>query len=199
MLFEETIKNMRYLLREITVATPEQLILFFRDEADSRQVMEFIWSLKRRGEVDYDVQTGLVFWHKKLGLKEYAMKERIRAFWVVAYFGSIAVRDISVIKQPLTFEVLLNSAKEGGEIEVEVYDIAICNTTLEALAIARAIDRNKLKDIPDEVVHIVIVPDEEMGERLAPYGFDTYVTLHKATIQENQALILTPEFHSWGT
>lgn len=196
MRYIEPIRNIESLLREIDVVGIDQLFLFFRDEMIPKTVLNYVRQMAKDGLVDYDKKRGIVSRHNaKYFLSEGRLNSKLKAFWIVAYFGSQAVLDVVSLKPPFVFEMLVKGQAEKDSIEI--YDIVICNTTTEATLAARILQRNAIKDVPDEVVHLCIVPDEEIGNRLEPYGFDAFVTMKVENDDELNLKKVVPIFHEW--
>lgn len=198
MIYAETAQNLRYLLQIVGAATIHQLIVFFRDEAPPHEIKYHAKNLVRRGDADYNDRTGVLTWHRHEQFSPHAIKQRIEAFWVVAYYGSRAVKDIDSLKFPLQIEMILYAEddEDADEPGLEVYDIAVCKTTSDGTIAARALQRYQIEGVPDEVVHLVIVPDAETGKKMIEhYGFDSWISLQKSHDPVNNIDLFIPEFH----
>lgn len=197
MLYAKTEYNLRYLLQVVGAVTIDQLILFFRDEAPPWEVKYHARALIFRGDADFDERTGTLTWHRSPPLARDTIRSRVESFWVVAYFGSKTVKDLDSLKFPLQLEMILCSAgdEDSEEPKYEVYDVAVCKTITDGTIAARALQRARIEGVPDEVVHIVIVQDAEIGKQMVErFGFDCYVILKKSHDTKNDIDIYIPEF-----
>lgn len=193
MIYLNPVDNLRYIIRQVGVVTVDQLIAFFAEELYKDKLRYYLDRLEKLGEIDLDPDTGYVHWHRNAPLKDEIQKRIVKAFWIVVYFGNRAVRDVNLMKMPFYLEVILQSKEKS-----EVYDIAICNSTMDGTIASRQMQSAQLPDVEDEVVHLVIVPDEDIGQRLEPYGFDSFITFEKVRNEELGVTILSPIFTEWG-
>lgn len=197
MIYAETSQNLRYLLQMVGAVTINQLIVFFRDEASPLEIKYYASNLVKRGDADYDERTGTLVWHKYEKFSPSIVRSKVEAFWVVAYFGSKAVKDVDSLKFPLQIEMILcaEGDEDTDEPGLEVYDIAVCKTTTDGTIAARALQSHRIEGVPDEVVHLVIVQDAEIGKKMVErYGFDCYILLKKSRDTTNEIDVFIPEF-----
>lgn len=181
----------------VGAVTIDQLIVFFRDEASPLEIKYHASNLVKRGDADYDERTRTLTWHRYERFSPFVVRSKVEAFWVVAYFGSRAVKDLDSLKFPLQLEMILCS--EGDEDtdkpKLEVYDIAVCKTTTDGTIAARVLQRSRIEGVPDEVVHLVVVQDAEIGKKMVErYGFDCYIILKKSRDTTNDIDVFVPEF-----
>lgn len=186
------IENVRQIIREATVVEIGQLMYFFRNDIRPPKLEFYINWLNRRGEVQYDVESGLVRWYHNAMIEKEYVRKFLKAFWVIAYLGSENVDSIHAMQSPFCYEIILNT--EDGSL---VYDIAVCNNTRDGFAAAREMQRLQIKGVPDDCVHLVLVPDKTIGDTMEPYGFDSYVTLKRYKDRRLSQAVMQPEFSTW--
>lgn len=196
MRFADPIRSVEYVIRQVGQIKVEQLLWFFRGEYKSDSVKACVNLLVKRGVIDYDVDRSIVTPHniRKCYKQEY-LTRRMEAFWTLAYFGSNAVLEFKPIGYFLVFEVILST--DNTEKPVMVYDVSVCNTKQEAGIASREIRSRQFENEPDDVVHLVVVPDEDIGERMVNYEFDSFIVLREMQSPNGQYSYLSPEFGFW--
>ena len=188
------IENVRQIIRDVPVVEMRQLILFFHEEIPANTVEFYVKWLAQLGEVQYEEESGLIKWHHAPMMQSRYVHYFLRSFWIVAYFGSKAVDAVHAMRFPFTYEIILNL-----ETGAETYDIAICNNSNDAHTAAKELQRMQISGVPDETVHLLLVPDKRIGESMRAYGFDSYVTLKKQTDPNLSLRIEIPKFESWDS
>ena len=170
MIYKLTKANIYTLIRAIGYTEETQLIEFFRDVEDSYNVPYYIHNMVNCKTLNLNKYSGVVSDFRGLEVKSDVIRSRIFAFWILVALGSEKIRDISTLEYP-------------GEISFvttdnEVYDITYVNSISIARLSYNKRHSRELKDMPDDYTHhIAIVTDEELGKRLAPFGFESYCTL----------------------
>lgn len=194
MIYLNPLDNVRQIIRDVGTVSFDQLAVLFSDVITPQILFSYVAWLAKLGEVDYDQRNRRVYWHYAPELTEEMARRLMKAFWIVSYFGSKSVQSVSLMKPPFYLEVIL--AIDGA---TEAYDIAICNSTMEAAVAARQLQRMRIANTPDEVVHLVVVPDSDIGNKLDPYGFDSFVTLQSVNDASCGMVKFVPQFWQWGS
>ena len=180
MIYESTIDNLLMLIRSSGEIKMEQVLHFFRDAVDKQKIPYYIDQLRLSRMLDVDEASGTVGPHTNIKLKSEEVRMRIRAFWVIASFGSANIREITTLGYPSQFLFISD--------DNEAYDITFCNSKLEAQLAKREWQLSVPKGEIDYVNHIALVSDERVGELLEPYGFTSYCVLE----QEHR-----PRYYTW--
>ncbi len=170
--YTSTINCIRDVVRSMGTLSVEQLFLFFRNAGDSESVEYYIKQLLSMRIFDYDKVRNWVTYHGAYGMpgiKEETIRRRQMAFWVVAYFGYENIREVTQLKYPS--QILFITEDNAS------YDLTVCTTEMEASQAVRARTIREPADLPDDVNHIAIVRDKELGAKILPYGFDSYCIL----------------------
>ena len=195
MIYTDPIDNITQIVRDVGIVDYVQLAIFFSDNPDlsKKRFDRHIAWLKERGMITHDPKSGNIIWYDAKKTIPDSRTRFVTAFWVISYFGSSVVYGVNVLKFPFCFEVILdiNGKKE-------VYDIAVCNDTMEAAIAARELQRMKIPGTKDTIVHLVVVPDEDIGKQLEPYGFDSFVVLREEYSKAMRLWRKTPEFFQWS-
>lgn len=166
MLYEATPENLRSLVRTANTLEREQVIRFFSDAVDGFNVPYYINQAIAKRVFDYDEAKDTIRWHTAPKITDSEIKNRIRAFWIIASFRSRNVREINLMPYPSQFLFITH--------ENEVYDLTVCYSKMDANLAARNRKLYQFEGVEDEVNHIAIVPNEVVGKDIAPFGFDSF-------------------------
>lgn len=169
MLYEQTPVNLEMLVREIGIVKREQLVRFFSDVESEKRINYYIKVMIENHQFLYDKDRDLIQWHTtpKQILEE--REKRIEAFWIPVSFRSTNVKEIIVLHYPFQFMMITH--------DDEIYDIAVCYDSSTAYVARRRIEMSMLPEIEDEVNHILLTNEEETGNKLGKYGFDSFCIL----------------------
>lgn len=111
--------------------------------------------------------------HSAPEVTENVLSRRIDAFWVVANMRSINVIDVDLLEYPSQFSVI--------DVNNNLYDVTVCLTTQDANMARMKRERYMLKDRVDDVNHIAVVYQKNLGEQLGAYGFDSFAIIDPDT------------------
>ncbi len=180
MIYEATIDNLVMLLKTVGELNRDQLLRFFRNAHDSRNVDFYITQLCKDRVLDYDEARNRVRFHKAPKIKDVEISKRIQAFWIIASFGSENVREVALLEYPSQFIFITH--------DNEVYDLTVCLTRSDAQMAVRYRKSCMIEGMPDDINHIAIVNTIEEGEALSAYGFDSYCILDSTK---------APHYYEW--
>lgn len=166
MIYEATVDNLISLVRTIGFAQIDQLNRFFRDVEDKDNVPFYISELVKRRMFDLDSTKSIVKFHNYPNLKTTEAKSLMRAFWVIASFGSNNIRHVAMLPYPSQYYFV--------SADNEAYDLTICATITDAQLAARSFRFAIPENAVDTINHIAIVNSVQEGEALAQYKFDSY-------------------------
>lgn len=165
MIYKSTEDCIQEVVRTMGTVSVEQLLRYFRNAPDKDNLQYYIEELIRMRVFDYIKPSNWVRYHNSPKLNETEERRRVMAFWVVADFGYDNIRELYVLRAP--WQLLMITEDNN------VFDIAVCVNKGDAIAMARAIPQAQIAGVPDEVNHIAIVREKEMGATVLPYGFDS--------------------------
>lgn len=198
MIYTDPIDNVMQIIRDVGIVDYGQLAVFFSADPhlSKQKIDQHIAWLKERGLIIVENRGSRredIIWYDARQTIQAERERLITAFWIISYFGSSIVYGVNTLKFPFCFEVILdvNGKKE-------VYDIAVCNDTVEAAIAFRELLRMAIPGKEDSVVHIVVVPDEEVGQKMEPYGFDSFVVLRDEYNEAMRVWGKVPEFFQWS-
>lgn len=170
MIFEYTRDNIMYLMSNIEYASISQLIRFFSDTEDRENVSYYIKKLiAGRDLVLVNADRGLIKIRKASPINDAFISARVRAFWLIAEMKSRNITDVFRMQYPSQLGFITANN--------ECYDITICDTLIHAQLAKKKRDEELAKGTIDQVSHIAIVRDTDIGNQLAAYGFDTFCLL----------------------
>ena len=168
MRYIETPNNLITLLRTAGALSKEEILRFFEDVSSRADTEYYLRVLAAERRVDYDEETQIVKWHTYPKLDDAEEKLRIRAFWVLTSFQSRMVRTLDLLPYPHQFYFI------AADEESTEYDVSVCDNEHEARIIKRQREKSMLPGYKDDVCHIAVVPNKSIGEKIEPYGFDSY-------------------------
>ena len=144
----------------------DQLMKYFRSADDAQKLAFYIKELIDTNVLSYDKGTNEVTYQDSLRLNRDPIIRRIIAFWIPAYMGFDNIRELYSLRYPaqILFVTETNIA----------YDISVCVTADEGAFAECARQLNLIYGVPDNVNHIAIVPDHEVGKKVLAYNFDSY-------------------------
>ena len=196
MIYQDAVDNLRMLMRSCIVLSREEMHRFFSSDCSAAQVDYFIDAMIRERVLDADESDSNIIWLRRQARpisrygKKY-VKDRIKAFWVIANVGCDGIMDVAPLEPPSQFLFITS--------DNTLYDVTICDT-IEAAKVA-VFKRNasiKREFRVDEINHIALVENESMGEAIKQEclnessnlfgGFDCYCILDNDNI---------PRYTSW--
>ena len=176
MIYEATVDNLRALMRACVVLDREQIYRFFSAHHDKEKIDFFIDFLIKERVLDEDeTKKSRVWLHRQSRPvsrpQEGQIAARIKAFWVIASFGSDNIADIALLEYPAQFMFVTS--------DNEIYDLTVCDSPQVAAVAAhkRALFALRDSKYEDDVNHIAIVDSEKVGLAISDYGFDSFCIL----------------------
>lgn len=144
----------------------DQLMKYFRSSDDAQKLAFYIKELIDTHVLSYDKSTNEVTYRDSLRLNRDPIIRRIIAFWIPAYMGFDNIRELYSLRYPaqILFVTETNVA----------YDISVCVTGDEGAFADYARQLHLLSNVSDNVNHIAIVQNHEIGEEILKYNFDSY-------------------------
>ena len=173
MIYEYTQYNIIALMQTAGTLERTQLMRFFSDEMIESRLGAVLDKLVLNNYLKYNPDTDTYTYHAAPDLKPDIIKRRIRAFWVLANWGSTSILQVYVLNYPFQFMVVTT--------DNTVFDIVVCNSVNEAQLARHVWNISAIKNVPDDVNHIAVVPTAEIGEKVRPYGFDSYCLINPFT------------------
>ena len=173
MIYEHTQNNMLALMQHIGTLTEEQLTRFFSDAMSVPRIQNLLDKMVTYSYLKYDEALKRYTFHGFPEINKDIVDKRIRAFWVLANWGSNSILEVYTLPYPLQFFIITP--------DNFAFDITVCNSMNEAQIARHVWDANAVKGVPDDVNHIAVVPTAELGEKLRPYGFDSYCLIDPFT------------------
>lgn len=174
MIYEDTAHNMIALMHTVGTLYRKQIFKFFSDEMSTSQQQRLLNEMVKHNLLKYDPETDRYTFSGSPKVKEEFLRRRLYAFWVIANMGSNNVVQIDLLPYPFQFSVI--------DIDNHPYDIMACYSEDDAMLAQRSWDTQLVKGYPDNVNHIALVAWESVGKSIAKYGFDSYCTLNKDTL-----------------
>lgn len=170
MLFRNFQKDFGHFLSEVGVAHYDQVLKLFRDQYGEKKVKRVLDMLIHEGLLRYYPEKKWVAIYPSAAEDKDRVEDRITALWVVSDIGSMMISDLTALKWPCRFLLLL----EGGD----AMDVSVCKSETEAKFAMKNINESKLiGEDGEDVSHLVIVPSVELGEKIADLGFDTFAVI----------------------
>lgn len=169
MIYKTTQNCIQETVRSLGTISVEQLVRLFRSAPDADNVEYYLKELIGMSVFEYSRANNWVRYHGAPGLKEDFERRRVMAFWIVADFGYDNVREVI----PLQYPAQLLFITEDND----VFDITVCVSEKEAVIAAATWSLTKIEGVEDEVNHIALVRDPEVGKAVLKYGFDSYCIL----------------------
>ena len=191
---EAILENMINVVRSVGTVSVPQLVYFFRDVCPNKTDVELcIKDLMIRHILIYNKAYNWVSFHSAPKEKDEMIRRKVMAFWIIANVASDNVREIYPMGYPsqLIFVVERegydpeDTAAEDADINSEkadeysgFYDITVCEDLKDASLYGVTKNLNE-RSILDDVNHIALVPNDEVGREALKYGFDNYCILAK--------------------
>ena len=169
MIYQLVHNNFHSLIQNAGVLKRAQIFRFFEDEASHEQIERMLKQFVNNNYINYNSKTDCYMSKKFARVKPKYEHERIRAFWPVAYMGSLYIQQIYLLQYPFQYAFITS--------ENLSYDIAVVNSRNEALDVRTYLLRFNNTAIPDDVNHIALVENSELGSALKDFGFNMYVML----------------------
>ena len=173
MLYKHTKDNMKALMQQVGFLEREQIIRFFSDAMPAQNVDKLIRELISYNTLKEDPVTGLIYYSAAPELKPFIRNGRIKAFWVLANWGSENINAVYTLNYPSQFMIISS--------DNIAFDVTVCNSTNEAQIVRHMWDANAIKGVPDDINHIAVVDNHELGSKLKVYGFDNYCIIDPFT------------------
>ena len=180
MLYERTQLNILSLFRTVGYARPDQLIRFFSDAPDAKSVEFYIKQLLSSQYLVLGNQGNILKYRKAPNITHSAIVNRLNALWVLASFDSSEVRQVYLMPYPTELAFITNDNL--------AYDVTCCDSTTVAQMAMTKREQSLPAGVTDDINHIVIVPNAQIGESLSPYGFDSYCIFDSNKM---------PHYHTW--
>ncbi len=177
--FESTIMCMQDIINNMCTLGVDQLKWFFRNANDAFNLDYYIQTLISSPLYDFNKVKNRISYHLAPKYKDNVIDRYILAFWVVAYFGYEAVREVQLLKYPSQILFITEDDDEfqEGESKNEVYDVTVCTTEMEASVAYQNRQLYAIDGVKDEVNHIAMVTNHDIGKAVMKYGFDCYCML----------------------
>lgn len=166
MIYTYTNHNLISLMQDIGYADREQLVDFFSDTMPANRVGALIDRYVEDKFFDYEESKKRVKYSAAPEMEEEIIRRRIKAFRVLSNWGSTQIQQIYVLRYPMQYMIITP--------DNIVFDVTVCDSLNEAHVAAKLWNVSAVKNVPDDVNHIGIVPDHETGKKLGEYGFDSY-------------------------
>jgi len=158
--------NIIYTMKAMGTLRVDQLMKYFRSADDAQKVAFYITELIDSHILTYDKGTNEVTFRDSLRLNRDPVIRRIMAFWILAYMGYDKIQELYSLRYPS--QVLYVTETN------ESYDISVCVTADEGAFAECARQLYLIPGAPDNVNHIAVVPDHEVGKKVLEYNFDSY-------------------------
>ena len=160
---------LKLLVKEMGAVKVAQLLILFMNTVDSLDLIDSIEQLILTDKYEYDKVTDQIKYYGGPKYKDDVIRRRIAAFWIVASFGYENVREILPLRYPMQLLFISN--------DNVCYDITVCEHNVDATTSVRVRKLYAIQGEPDDVKHIIIVKNEEIGRKVIKYGFDCFCIL----------------------
>lgn len=177
------INNIFNLVNRIGVVHEEQIRRMFESKHGAETITWCIKELVNKSKIDIDFETRIIRRRQYVCETDFGQKLLTKAAWLLVGMGESQARDYWTTDYPSQLLII-------GEDNV-VYDVTVFTfQTLDSLRMTVCSKRKQLlpEDVEDEIVHIAVVPDQEMSEEIKLLGFDSYCIL-----DENNM----PNYYEW--
>lgn len=187
MLYVDTQLNIRLLLSTIGTLKREQLVQFFSTENSCDVINKILIYLTQNSFIRYNSSEDTFSAHDATEINDIFKQGYINAFWMIAFIGSINVKQIHALSYPQQYMVTLNngSCYVISNVSNESDAIRIRNVRDYFQTNHQKVTVDSEREAKGAIVDIAIVEDEELGKKLGQYGFDFYCILDPETHEPN--------------
>ena len=149
--------------------TEEQLLRFF-DDAPGAHLNPFILkTLTKLRAIDHNKTDNTYSRHNLDAVNFTTQAKMQQAFWPIAYVGSEKILWIRGLRSPIQYQF--------QDVENRLYDITVVANEQDAFLFHNELRLSTIPGTEDIVHHIALVAEADFGEKLSPYGFDSYCVL----------------------
>lgn len=182
MLYTKTEYNILHLLNITGTLKREQLTRFFSDHtAENYYTIERVeYILKKlcdNSYLRYDFDADTYSSVNAPQISNEIMQRRIKAFWVIANTSSRDILQILKLEYPAQFMFIT--------ADNEVFDITVVYSLSDAANASSMWAKHTCGE--DQVFHIAVVNDRDLGLALDRYGFDCYCMIDPKTYNASYA------------
>lgn len=167
--FLSTRNCLEQIMRTMGTLEVSQVERFFRNAPDIANLNLYVSRFVGYHIFDYSETKKRLSYHSFPATKDDIVNRRITAFWIPASFGYDNVREIILLKYPS--QILFISEDN------EVYDVTVCTCEEDASIAERIREHYATKGIEDDVNHIAVVRNADLGREALKHGFDSYCIL----------------------
>lgn len=158
-------------MQQVGTLGRDQLIAFFRNELSEVKAEAVINSLCQKRVLTYDKVKNRLSYYAAPDRIDAVVSRDIYAFWLISEMSSTKISQVARMEYPSQFFVITNESDE--------YDITVITSTSEADIARRMIQRSKIKDVEDEVIHVALLYDQKLAADISPYGFDCWAVVDR--------------------
>ncbi len=177
------VNNILEFVNRIGVVEENQVFTMFGMTHDVDTIDWCLRHLSRTNQINMDRERGIITRRQWVNESDFGQKLMTTATWVLAHMGETRVRDFFPVSYPSQLLII-------GE-DNNVYDVTVYTwQTLDSINMSIIPKRNQIVP-PGEVdmtIHIALLPDEEMANKVKAFGFDNYCIL-----DENGK----PKYYEW--
>ncbi len=164
--------NIYDLITRIGVVEEAQIYTMFGNTHGEETIRWCVKELLRKNKVNFDRERGIITRRQSVYENDFGQQLLTKATWLLAYMGDEKVREYMPVRYPSQMLII-------GE-DNTVYDITVYTwQTVQAVNMSIMTRRQAVipYGVDDLIVHIAVVPDEEMAEQIKDFGFDNYCIL----------------------
>lgn len=165
--------NLKDLVQRLPAMVPEQLVYFFRDSVSESKAQAMVDTMIINHEIVMTSETKYYQSHLAPFRKREFLKNFVKAFWVIADFGSNNIRFITEAEYPAQYIFV--------SPDDTVYDITVLESEEMAALGKRVRDLQRVGDGDDAVNHLAVINDSADIEIYREYGYDFFYTVDMKT------------------
>lgn len=177
MMYKYPDKNLMALLQSVQVLKRQQILNFFSDVIDPLKMEQLLYYMTQKRFILYNEAADIYLSVAAPEVADAVLNRRLYAFWVLAYWGSANIGQVSLMDEPSQF---LATTTDN-----ELLDITVTANYTEAVTAARLRSKYMMNGLEDDVNHIAVLlnnrDNTEIIKALKDCGYDSYCTLDSGT------------------